>query len=259
MRDTTTTRELLLSQIGDEEHNGNKLVELCRPYVEDLLQIEVVDERGGPRWLQPWFCVTDAVALHAFIRKRQPTQYIEIGSGESTRFAHDAIVRAGLGTRIVSVDPEPRVHIDRLLMSPPGHHQRHRRTLDRSLGAELVEKMSPSDIVFLDGSHVATWDSDVSALVMEMIPHAPRGALFHIHDMFVPDRYPHRWMDATYSEQAVIEAMLIFDRGRTVKPLLSTYAAGRSEVWQRAVPELFGMRFGAADHTLGGSLWLERI
>lgn len=43
-----------------------------------------------------------------------PATYLEVGSGNSTRFARRAITVHGLRTRIVSIDPEPRAVVDEL-------------------------------------------------------------------------------------------------------------------------------------------------
>jgi hypothetical protein len=45
------------------------------------------------------------------IASKRPKQYFEIGSGNSTKFARQAIRDHG-ATRIVSIDPSPRAEID---------------------------------------------------------------------------------------------------------------------------------------------------
>ena len=43
-----------------------------------------------------------------------PATFLEVGSGNSTKFARRAIEDHGLRTRIVSIDPEPWAEIDGL-------------------------------------------------------------------------------------------------------------------------------------------------
>ena len=49
-----------------------------------------------PFWLNQWFGTLDAASLVGFLLCRKPNRYLEIGSGQSTKFARHTIQRATL-------------------------------------------------------------------------------------------------------------------------------------------------------------------
>ena len=61
-----------------------------------------------------WLPGLDSAALYAFLARTDPALYLEVGSGNSTKFARRAITDHGLRTRLVSIDPQPRAEIDAL-------------------------------------------------------------------------------------------------------------------------------------------------
>ena len=65
-----------------------------------------------PTWENGWFPALDAVTLYGLVATRNPRWYVEVGSGNSTRFVRRAIRDHGLRTRILSIDPGPRAEID---------------------------------------------------------------------------------------------------------------------------------------------------
>jgi hypothetical protein len=46
------------------------------------------------------------------VTKLNPKRYIEVGSGNSTKYVRRAISDHGLRTKIISIDPHPRAVID---------------------------------------------------------------------------------------------------------------------------------------------------
>jgi hypothetical protein len=135
-----------------------------------------------------------------------PPRLIEIGSGNSTKFARRAIADHGLRTRIESIDPAPRAEIDaicdRVIRSPL-------EELDPSFFAAV----EPSDVVFFDGSHRALTNSDCVAFFLDVLPYLPPGVLVHLHDIFLPLDYPPDWSNRFYSEQYLLAAYLLGGHG----------------------------------------------
>ena len=66
----------------------------------------------APQWNNGWFPCLDAITLYGLIATTNPKRYVEVGSGNSTMFARQAIKDHRLQTSITSVDPFPRAHID---------------------------------------------------------------------------------------------------------------------------------------------------
>jgi len=93
-----------------------------------------------------------------------------------------AVCDHGLGSLIISIDPEPRVPVDRLcdtlLRQPLGD-------IDLSIFSELQR----GDIVFIDGSHRSFQNSDVTVFLTDVVPRLPSGVIYGMHDVFLPLDY----------------------------------------------------------------------
>ncbi|HEV7517602.1 MAG TPA: class I SAM-dependent methyltransferase, partial [Thermoanaerobaculia bacterium] len=113
----------------------------------------VTTEPAEPRWDNPFFPPLDGIVLYGLLALRRPRLYIEIGSGDSTRFARRAVRDFALPTRIVSIDPEPRAEIDALCDEVVRSHLE-----DADLG--LFADLRRGDVVFHDGSHRVFQNSD---------------------------------------------------------------------------------------------------
>ena len=56
-----------------------------------------------------FFTSPDAEVAYTVVRKYQPATIIEVGSGHSTKVLRQAVLDGELNTRLVCVDPRPRV------------------------------------------------------------------------------------------------------------------------------------------------------
>src|SRR5205085_8180151 len=74
---------------------------------------EYVDEHV-PYWGCGWLSPLDLAVLYTLVADHRPAHYVEVGSGCSTAFVRRAIDDHRLPTRIVSIDPEPRIGVDGL-------------------------------------------------------------------------------------------------------------------------------------------------
>lgn len=159
------------------------------------------DDPAAPYWENDMLPAVDALALYGLLVRSNPRCYLEIGSGQSTRFAARAIADHGLRTRIVWVDPRPRAEIDALC------DEVVRQPLEE-VDPERFAELTAEDLVFLDGSHRSFQSSDVTVFFLEVLPLLPRGALYGIHDVFLPADYPPHWADRYYNEQYLLACYL---------------------------------------------------
>lgn len=203
----------------------------------------------APAWINEMIPGLDSAAIYAFLRSREPATYLEVGSGNSTRFARRAIEDGRLKTRIVSVDPSPRAEIDALcdeLIRQP---------------LELVDPtrlpvLDSGDVLFFDGSHRVFTGSDATVFFCDVLPSLPEGVLVGVHDIFLPDDYPEPFLERHYSEQYLLAALLL-GRPEWIDPVLAAYYVGArpelagdlSTLWER--PELDGIP------TQGGAFWFQ--
>jgi tetratricopeptide (TPR) repeat protein len=160
-----------------------------------------------PFWLNAWFSPLDAIALTAMLRAGRPAQFLEVGSGVSTKYARRAIARYGLPTAITSIDPEPRNAVDRLC------DQVIRQPLERT-DLSRFEALAPGDVVFLDSSHRSFQGSDVTVFFLEVLPRLRAGVIVHIHDIYLPYDYISGHVPRMWNEQYLLATALLFGRER---------------------------------------------
>jgi predicted O-methyltransferase YrrM len=172
-----------------------------------------------PGWIQEpqWLAGMDVVSLYGYVRLRKPRRYLEIGSGNSTKFVARAKRDGALDTDITSVDPQPRSEVnqlcDRVVRQPL-------ETVDLS----LIEHLEAGDLVFFDGSHRAFMNSDVTTFFLDVLPALPPGVLVGVHDILLPWDYPPHWARRYYSEQYLLAACLL-SGGGLVQPRLPCHYA----------------------------------
>jgi predicted O-methyltransferase YrrM len=211
------------------------------------IPLEPASDPAMPFWRNAFFPPVDALALTTLLRRHDPAHYLEIGSGNSTRFARHAIRGAGLGTEIISIDPQPRAAIaaiaDRIVAQPL-------ETLDLA----VFDAIGPGDIVFLDGSHRCLQNSDVAVFFVDVLPALPPGTLVGIHDVFWPRDYPAAWRTRYYSEQYVLAAWLLGRGGRARIVFPASYAAVHlQDELRAALPEPVVAAFAAQPGYVGGT------
>ena len=139
---------------------------------------------SGPHWLNQFFSPLDAIALTGMIREYRPALYLEIGSGNSTKFARRAVSLYSPKTRIVSIDAEPRAEVDSIC------DEVIRQSLESLDSLCIFDRLQPGDFLFLDGSHRCLMNSDVTAAFLDVIPRLRIGVILHLHDIFLPWNYP---------------------------------------------------------------------
>jgi predicted O-methyltransferase YrrM len=195
-------------------------LETIADYRDSLLRIELhAQDSRDPSWENEWLPPLDGAALYAFIRSRSPARYMEIGSGNSTKFAARARRDGELQTRIVSIDPRPRAEIDELC-------DRVLRVPLEAADISLFQDLSDGDVVFFDGSHRTFMNSDATVFFLELLPALASGVLVGVHDVFLPYDYPREFADRYYSEQYLLAAHLIA-RNPGIEPVLPAFYASR--------------------------------
>lgn len=153
------------------------------------------------------FAPADAQIYHSLIRHFRPHRVVEIGAGESTRFAaHALALNASYGhaAELTAVEPFEAAYLDEL-------GARVIRQRVEELGIASFTNLQPNDFLFIDSSHLPRPGGDVPFLLLEMIPALPPGVVLHIHDVFTPRDYPAEWSRRRWfwTEQYVVEALLI--------------------------------------------------
>lgn len=185
--------------------------EICIPFQGDFRKFpkEFVEKNSNNYYLNnEFFSNVDAEVLYSVIRHYKPQHVIEVGSGFSTRLMRLAIGDGNLSTKIVCIDPQPRVDI----LEHADEHFAF-KVEDLPIGS-IFGKMNPGDILFIDSSHIVSTGSDVNFLFLEILPDLPPGVLIQIHDVYFPFDYPEEWVVNEHwgwNEQYLVQAFLMFN------------------------------------------------
>ncbi len=220
-------------------------LETISGYREDLARIDL-EERDPrePHWDNGFLHGLDSAAIYGFLRSRDPALYLEIGSGNSTKFADRARRDGDLRTRIVSIDPDPRAEVDEIC--------------DRVIRSPLEEadlavfgELEAGDVLFFDGTHMVFMNSDVTVFFLEVLPRLKEGVLVGVHDVFLPYDYPSELADRHYSEQYLLAAHLLAGNPAVAPVLAAWHATVSRDLGPRSgrsgrIPALRGSRRAAA-------------
>lgn len=203
-----------------------------------------------PRWGNGFLPGLDAVTLYSLVAQNSPRRYIEIGSGNSTRFARRAIRDHGLRTQITSVDPTPRDDVDAICDFCL------RKPLE-DVDLSIFQDLQVGDIVFFDGSHRLLTNSDVAVFFLEVFPLLNPGVLVQIHDIHLPYDYPAEWSNRFYSEQYLLAA-LILSRTNSFKVLLPNAFISHDEPLTALLRPLWNDPSMKQAEPYGGSFWVTK-
>jgi hypothetical protein len=194
----------VLKEFGD--CNPSPLLAEVTKYQEIFGKFALAPRDGAQFSLDnDYFTSPDAEILYATVRRCQPLNIVEVGSGNSTLLFREAINDGQLNTRLVSIDPHPRREIARNSDEIILERVEHLSDLKR------FAKLKANDILFIDSSHEIKTGNDVLFLFLQVLPSLLPGVLIHIHDIFLPYEYPRQWVVEkkwNWTEQYLIQALL---------------------------------------------------
>jgi predicted O-methyltransferase YrrM len=198
------------------------------------------------------FVLSDAFTLSAIIRKEKPRRIIEIGAGFSSAVMLDTLDKTQASAVLTFIEPDPpRLH------SILSNNEKFPSTILVQLVQEVplsvFDKLKAQDVLFIDSSHVAKVGSDVTFLLLRILPRLKPGVLVHFHDIFYPFSYPTSWIreGRAWNESLFLRAFLVGNEQFEVVAF-NCYA-------RHAFPELFRDRFPEFLNSTGGSLWLRKV
>jgi hypothetical protein len=219
------------------DRSFERMQRLCvelQPLADSITGIpdEATDEIT-PFWNNQFFTGMDARAAYGLTALYRPSKILEIGSGNSTRFFRRAIQDASRATKLVCIDPSPRLDVSKI-----ADEIRRESVLDTPL--KLFSTLRPGDFLFFDGSHLSFHGSDVTHFFLRVLPVVPAGVLVHVHDVCLPWDYPEHFDVRHYNEQYVLAALLL-----------------GGESWQPILPIHYLFQRGALKAD-GASFWMMR-
>lgn len=154
---------------------------------------------GEPYWENGWLPLVDGLMIYSTLAQKNPRWYVEVGSGNTTKFAAKAIKDNKLRTEIISIDPCPRAEIDALC------DKVYRYPLE-DMDLDFFNELTDEDIFLVDNSHRAFPNSDVTVFFTEILPRLPKGLIYALHDITLPDEV---FVDRFYNEQYMLATYLL--------------------------------------------------
>lgn len=151
----------------------------------------------------------DGEYLYQMIRYAKPKRIVEIGSGNSTLMALNAIrdekqSNPSFQCEMVCIEPFERPWLRELNITLV-------RELVENVDRKIFSSLSKGDILFIDSSHIVRSQGDVLCEFLELLPTLPSGVFVHVHDIFSPKDYPDQWIKnemKLWNEQYLLEAFL---------------------------------------------------
>lgn len=156
-----------------------------------------------------WFLKDSADALYYMMRILEPQNIIEVGSGFSTAVMLDTNEKY-MDHRVTITSIEPNAKRLKSLLKPEDNIEIHEKSL-QEIPTVFFEKLKRNDILFIDSSHVAKTNSDVTYILFEILPRLSDGVYIHFHDLFYPFVYPKKWVyeGRAYNEAYMLRAFLM--------------------------------------------------
>ncbi len=191
---------------------------------------------------------TDAMVLYCMVRHFRPNLIIEIGSGFSTRVSAKAALQNG-NTRLITIEPYPD---DVVAGGFPGLTALIQNNV-QEMSLEFFAQLNAGDILFIDSTHVVKCGGDVNFLFLEVLPRLKPGVLVHLHDIFLPEEFPRKWMledHLFYTEQYLLQAFLTYNSEFEIL-FANTYMRTK-------YPEEMRCTFLKSQWIGGGSFWIRR-
>lgn len=200
----------------DATEQQRLLADLADLWEDDYLATTGDFVENAGRGFGPGFPSLDARVLYYMLRQHKPRRYLEVGSGLSTYYASMAAARnaaEGSPLAITCIEPYPYgalSTIDGLTLQ---------EQLVQDVPVEFFDQLEAGDVLFIDSSHALNVGSDVTYLLLEVLPRVKPGVLVHIHDVPFPFNTPfpsrtwilgERW-PVFWNEAMAVQAFLAFN------------------------------------------------
>jgi predicted O-methyltransferase YrrM len=239
----------LLQLIEQKKESYQQLLQQALQLKPFFLTIQTNDTgaAAAPVWNNQFFPGLDMVLLYTILSSVKPKQYIEIGSGTSTRMAAKVKAEQQLSFSITCIDPHPRKEItqaaDQWLNIPL-----------QQAPISLFEQLEENDVLFFDGSHLLHANNDVQWFFMEVLPILKKGVIVQIHDIYLPYDYPQNMCTRFYAEQYMLATALLFNPGK-FDIIAPVFYMSEDETLKQILQPLWNQLPGVETH--GGSFWLR--
>ena len=203
----------------------------------------------SPHWNNGWLPDLDGIAIYAWLALQERRLYVEVGSGNSTKFARQAVITHKRRTQIVSIDPQPRAEIDTLC------DEVIRSPLEQ-VDLAIFDRLGDGDVLFIDSSHQSFMGNDVTVFFLEILPKLKPGVLVGVHDIFLPDDYQPAWRERYYNEQYLLGCWLL-GGAKGMDLALPAHFASRDAELSKLLAPIYACEGMTGITPYGGAFWFK--
>jgi tetratricopeptide (TPR) repeat protein len=225
------------------------------PFIAELCDVPTQPpaDQSAYGWKNNFWENADALVQYSLVRHFRPTRYVEIGCGWSSLMLKRALARNatdGAPCAVTLIEPYPNENLFRHF---PPDWTIHLQMIQRADPA-IFESLEAGDVLFYDGSHCSKVASDVNWFFFEVLPRVKPGVIIHLHDISLPQEYPHPWIfdrGQTWNEQYVLQAFLMHNPAYEVlianRYLFMHHAAELKPLYHNLQP------------VFGSSFWMHKV
>jgi len=181
----------------------------------------------------------DAEYWYQLIRLKKPKRIFEIGSGNSTLMAINALRKNGEDNpnykcKHVCIEPYEMPWLEKTGVSVV-------RKKVEDVGVSSFSELGEDDILFIDSSHIIRPEGDVLFEYLQLLPTLNKGVIVHVHDIFSPRNYPDLWLRDEikfWNEQYLLEAFLSHNADWKIIGALNYLHHNHYEILKKVCPFL---------------------
>jgi len=204
-------------------------------------------------WNNGSFESGDAEYWYQLIRTKRPNKIIEVGSGNSTLMAINAIRRnreddPDYRCKHVCIEPYEMPWLEKSGVTVV-------RKKVEDIDISFFSELESGDILFIDSSHMIRPEGDVLFEYLQLLPSLKAGVIVHVHDIFSPRNYPDEWLRDKvrfWNEQYLLEAFLSHNASWKIVGSLNYLHHNHYDALKNACPNLTPDREP-------GSFYIQRI
>ena len=178
----------------------------------------------------------EAAFLYCLIESCRPPRVVQIGAGVSTAVLLTAAAEAGHEIELTCIDPYPTDYIRELARA--GRIELIAEPV-QSVDADRAAAVGPRGLLFVDSTHTVTVDSDVTHIILEVLPAISQRSLVHFHDIFWPYDYSPTILESDlffWNETRLLTAFLTGNTSFRVLAALSMIHYAAPEVLTQVFP-----------------------
>jgi predicted O-methyltransferase YrrM len=236
--------------------NEKAQLELLRHFATTYYSEQPFTEKATPgrRYFfeNPAYSYSDGLILYCMIRHLRPRRIVEVGSGYSSCVMLDTNeLFFNNSIACTFIDPYPQLLRD-LIQESDNTHIRILGKQVQQIDDDVFRELEPSDILFIDSSHLAKTGSDVNCLVFKILPLLREGVYVHFHDVFYPFEYPKEWVyeGRAWNEAYLLRAFMQYNRAFQIEFFTSFLIEKHREVFESLMP--------LSRKCKGANIWLKK-